>query len=347
MNTCPVLPRRTFLQAALTLVGGTVISPFANADDGVKGALMTVKGRIRKEQAGLTLPHEHVMVDFAGAEQVSPDRYNREQVFDKVLPYLKEARELGCQTMMECTPAYLARDPRLLRQLSEASRLHILTNTGYYGARNDQCLPAHAFTETADQLAARWVREYQRGIDGTGIRPGFIKIGVDEGRLSEIDAKLVRAAARTHRRTGLTIAAHTGTAPGAFHQLEILQQEGVSPQAWIWVHAQAEQDLHRHVEAASQGAWVELDGLGWEPVEKYVEMIGNMQAHRLLHRVLVSHDAGWYHVGEPEGGQFQPFNILFNGLLPALRKKGFSEAEIQQLFVGNPAEAFTIRKRLR
>ena len=68
-----------------------------------------------------------------------------------------EAR--GCATLVECTPAYLGRDPRLLRRLSEASGLHILTNTGYYGANKDKHLPPHAFTETAEQLAARWIRE--------------------------------------------------------------------------------------------------------------------------------------------------------------------------------------------
>ena len=64
--------------------------------------------------------------------------------------------------------------------MSEASELHILSNTGYYGAANDKHLPAHAFDETAEQLAARWIRECERGIDGTGIKPAFMKIGVDQ-----------------------------------------------------------------------------------------------------------------------------------------------------------------------
>ena len=214
---------------------------------------------------------------------------------------------MGCRTFIDCTPAYLARDPLLLKRLSEASGLQILTNTGYYGARNDECLPAHAFTENADQLANRWEREFRDGIEGTGIRPGFMKIGVDEGHLSEMDRKLITAAARTHARTGLTIAAHTGKALGAFDQLAILQQERISPSAWIWVHAQSEDDKAKHAEAARLGAWVSFDGLGWNATERHVEFVVAMQEKRLLHRVLVSHDAGWYHVGEPEGGQFQPF----------------------------------------
>ena len=67
-----------------------------------------------------------------------------------------------------------------------------------------------------------------------------------------MDAKLVRAAARAHLATGLTIAVHTGPAEGAFEQMEILKEEGVDPSAWIWVHAQGERDKAKHVGAAQQ-----------------------------------------------------------------------------------------------
>ena len=129
----------------------------------------------------------------------------------------------------DCTPAYIGRDARLLKRLSEASGLHILTNTGYYGAANDKYLPKHAFTETADQLAARWIQEAEHGIDGTGISPAFMKIGVDEAPLSDVDAKLVKAAAVTLKATGLTIASHTTTGAAAMAEIDILDRAGVSP----------------------------------------------------------------------------------------------------------------------
>jgi phosphotriesterase-related protein len=45
-------------------------------------------------------------------------------------------------------------------------------------------------------------------------------------------------------------------------------------------------------------------------VDKYVTLVLQMQAAG-LERVLVSHDAGWCHVGEPDGGKFRPFDTLF------------------------------------
>ena len=107
--------------------------------------------------------HEHVLVDFIGAAEVSPARYDADDVFTRALPFLRQAKALGCATLVECTPAYLGRDPRLLRRLAEASGLHILSNTGYYGANKDKHLPPHAFTETPQQLAARWIRECEHG----------------------------------------------------------------------------------------------------------------------------------------------------------------------------------------
>src|SRR5258707_13572417 len=83
----------------------------------------------------------------------------------------------GARTFVDCTPAWLGRDPNLLVRLSEASGLHIVTNTGYYGAAQDKYLPAHAFEESAEKLAERWTSEGRNGIGGPGARPGFCKTG--------------------------------------------------------------------------------------------------------------------------------------------------------------------------
>jgi Phosphotriesterase family len=173
--------------------------------------VQTVTGPVRPEALGVTLMHEHLLVDFIGAAQVSRSRYDPDAVFTVALPHLQKVRQLGCETLVDCTPAYLGRDPQLLKRLSEASGVRIVTNTGFYGAANDKHVPAFAFEETAEQLAARWIREAVDGIEDTSIRPGLLKIGVDGAPLSDIDAKLVRAAALTTLKTGLPIASHTGS----------------------------------------------------------------------------------------------------------------------------------------
>ncbi len=299
----------------------------------------TVTGPIAPDQLGATLPHEHVLVDFIGAAQVSPARYERQAVFDKALPHLRRLVAIGCRTLVECTPAYLGRDPRLLRDLSKATGLQILTNTGYYGAASDKFVPPHAFSEPAEALAQRWIREAREGIDGTGIRPAFLKIGVDSGPLSAVDAKLVRAAAQTSRATGLPIWSHTGDGVAAMAQLDVLDRERLPLSRFIWVHAQNVQDSTVHAAAAQRGAWVSFDGVSDKSLDQHLRMVLDMRARSLLNHVLVSHDAGWYHVGEPGGGQYRPHDLLFTAGLPELRRRGMSEAEIRMLTVENPRRA--------
>ena len=340
------LDRRDLLRAGVATAAAAIASP-AYGRDAEKPEIVTVTGSINADELGVTLPHEHVLVDFVGADRVTADRYDRDEAFRVILPHLKRVHELGGQSIVECTPAYLGRDPRLLKRLSEASGVRLLTNTGYYGARKGKFLPEHAFSEDANSLAERWFAEWQNGIEDTAVRPGFVKIGVDSGRLTDVNRKLVQAAARTHLRTGLTIAGHTGDGKAALEQLEVLQQEGVGGTAWIWVHAQNEKDTAVHRQVAERGAWVSLDGVSPTSLGRHLEMILQLKQADLLHRALISHDAGWYSVGEPRGGTYRGYETVFTEFLPTLRRNGFTQEEVQQLTVSNPANAFTIRVRER
>lgn len=313
--------------------------------------IWTVSGGIEPHKLGRTLIHEHVLVDCIGAAQYNPDRWQRAEVVEKVLPYLLEIKRLGFDSLIECTPAYLGRDPLLLRELSDRSGLQILTNTGYYAAANNTFLPAHAFTETAEALAARWTDEFRNGIGTTGIRPGFMKISVNAPgeKLDDTDRKIVGAAALAHLQTGLTIASHTGLAAPALEQLQLLQAEGVQPAAFVWVHAQAQalskRNLNPYLEIGRLGAWISLDGLADDNVETYAELVTFLRDERLLHRVLLSHDAGWYKPGEAQGGEFRGYTTLSKKLLPALQKRGFRKRDFQQLLASNPMTAFTVAVR--
>jgi len=305
----------------------------------------TVRGPLDPARLGPVLSHEHILVDFIGAEKASRDRYDPDEVVRVVLPHLRALKERGCGTIVDCTPAYLGRDPELLARLSKSSGLHILTNTGYYGAMNDKFLPRHAFQETADQLCARWVKEHRGGIEGSGIRPGFIKIGVDSGPLSAVDRKLVVAAARCHLKTGLTICVHTGKG-ASLEIIETLKAERVSPSAYVWVHAQNEKDRSVHLKAAREGAWLEFDGLSPTSLDGHVRAALDLIQKGHIEHLLFSHDAGWYSVGEERGGSFRGYTFLFESFLPALRRRGITDSQIETLVVKNPARAFSggIRK---
>ena len=309
--------------------------------------VMTVLGPIKARDMGITLTHEHLLANFQSWEEWSrqPRTYDRDEVVARVLPHLARIRELGCRTFVDATAVGLGRDDVLLRRLSQESGLNSLTTTGNYAAMQFKQLPPYVFTDSVEALAGRWVREWTSGIAGGPARPGFIKLGFNGSALGPVEQKLIRAGALAHRATGLTIGAHTGPAVAAFEELAILGAAHIAPSAWIWIHAQMEQDLARHAEAARRGAWISFDGVRTETLDAHVAMVMNLRDQGLLAHALVSQDAGWYSVGEPGGGVFRPFDLLFTGFIPALVAKGFSQQEIDTLLVRNPAAAFTIRVR--
>jgi phosphotriesterase-related protein len=157
--------------------------------------------------------------------------------------------------------------------------------------------------------------------------------------------KLIIAAGWAYLRTGLVIASHTGSSIPAFEQIEILQNEGVSASAFIWVHAQTEEDPENYIKAAKSGAWISIDGINKENLTEYVRLIKFMKEHNLLDKMLLSHDAGWYDPEEENGGEIRGYTVIFENLIPLLRKEHISEAEINQPMVTNPARAFEIRIR--
>jgi phosphotriesterase-related protein len=123
----------------------------------------------------------------------------------------------------------------------------------------------------------------------------------------------------------------------------------VDPSAFIWVHAQhgSQEGI---IEAAERGVWISLDNvngnrspddrfsIGW-----YADRLLAMKEAGMLDKVLISHDAGWYSPGEENGGNFRGFTDIHKRLSPALKQKGFTDQDLDQLLVINPRESLTLR----
>jgi phosphotriesterase-related protein len=281
------------------------------------------------------LVHEHVLVDFIGAAGVHRGRYDAEEVFRAALPKLREVRALGCRRILECTPNFLGRDPKLLRRLAKAADIELWTNTGLYGAREFIFLPEYAKTESAAELSRRWIAEARNGVDGERVR--FIKIGVNQGPLHPLDRKLVEAGVLTSKATGLTLAVHTGDGRAALDQLDIVQRGGLSPAKWVWVHAQNEVDLEIHERVARAGGWVELDGVSPRTADWHLRATRYLAGKGLLDRVLISQDSGWYHVGEAGGGRYNGYTYIYTDFLPRLEPEWRT-----RLLWRNPRAAFSM-----
>jgi phosphotriesterase-related protein len=315
------------------VLGGTIYAQVAFVQD--------VQGNRSVDYSQIWLSHEHILVDFIGADSIQPHTWDHNAVIAEVMPYLEALKAFQVDYFVDATPTYLGRDVLLLEKIANSSGLKLVSNTGLYGARNNKFLPKYVQYISTEDLAEKWISEFEEGMDGTSIKPGFIKIGVDASDpLDSIQQKIVKAAALTNLKTGLTIASHTGKAVGLWPQLRILKEAGVSPTSFIWVHAQAEDDNTVYLKAADLGCWISLDGLGWD-MEKHLKKLVFAKEHGILDHILISHDAGWY---DPQKKKqtITPYTDIFTKLLPALRSERFTEEEIKMLISVNPAKAFAI-----
>lgn len=337
--------RRQFLCEATVLATGAALGVHA-APATVEPFVQTVLGPVPASKLGFTLAHEHVMCDFIGAEQTGRHRWEVDAVVKRMLPVLAQLKERGVKGFVDCTPAYIGRDPRVLKRLAEETGLHIVTNTGYYGGAGDKYVPKHAYDETADQLADRWVREWENGIEESGVKPGFMKVGVDEIKaeaagLSAIDEKIVRAAARASRRTGLSVTCHTGGGIAGLTATKVFIAEKGAPDRFVVGHSDGH-GLPINQQVAELGAWVSFDAISRRPLEQHLKLVQAM-TEKHSSRLLLSHDNGWYWVGQENGGKVRDFNHLTDIFLPAFRKAGARDELVQKLTVENPAKAFSLR----
>ena len=309
--------------------------------------IVTVTGEIPVTRMGVTLPNEHVLVDPVSIDSVGMNHYDRDTVIAKILPYFEELKPFKVGTFVDGTPEFMGRDPQLLAELSRRTGINILTNTGWIASDDEKHLPKEINEMSAEEIASVWINEAKNGIGNTGIKPGFIKIGLNKVTLSETDKKLVAAACLTHLETGLTIMSFTGPADAANEQLKILKKYGVDPSAFIWSHAMEESVSKKILAISLMGAWVAFDGIQDDMLAQIEieKLLLNLKSTRQLNRILLSHDAGWYQPGKPNGKKFRPYSDLFSSFSLLLMSEGFTREELDQMIIKNPAEAFAVRVR--
>jgi phosphotriesterase-related protein len=313
------------------------------------GKIRTVLGDIHPFSLGLTLSHEHVMCDFVGARSVDRSRYDRREVVRTMLPYLLEIRQLGVTGFVDCTPAFIGRDPIVLAELSKAAGIHILTNTGLY---KEPYLPDYAYERSADELAAMWVAEIEEGVEDeivrarTGrverfpVKAGFVKIAVNPGPIEPVQEKIVRAAARCSQLTGAAVVCHTGHPVAVLELLRVVREERLEPDRLVVAHLDAVDDWSVHAKVFEWGAWASYDGVSESTAERTLKLLE--LAEGFEEQVLLSQDAGWYNVGEPGGGRIRGYSYLVKVFSHLIEEK-FGKSLVEKLLVRNPARAFEMR----
>jgi len=230
-------------------------------------SIESVTGPIDADELGPTLIHEHYRArDDANALQW-PHLYDEEALYSVAVEAAKGALDRGIKTIGEPTAMFLGRDIRFIERVAREAGLQTVACTGIYTYAH---LPEFWESRDADVMAAAFVHDFEHGIQGTDIKPGFLKCAADEPGVTDNVEKVHRACARASNQTGAPIMAHSRPASNTGpRQVEILLEEGVPPEKIQIAHTGDTDDLDYIERLLETGVWIGLDRFG---IEMYLPM---------------------------------------------------------------------------
>jgi phosphotriesterase-related protein len=300
--------------------------------------LITTFGPKRADELEMILPHEHVFVDLRTPDQPGHAQAEAKDVIALMEPELAAARAAGVTALVECTPVGVGRRADILKAVSDAAGMPLVVPTGIY---REPWVPDWAQAATEDALCAWMLGELNGQIEQSRVQAGFIKLSAGDDGITDCEAKILRAATRAARETGAAIGSHTIRGRVVRDQLDIIEAGGYTAERFIWIHASAEPDFALNLEMAQRGAWIEYDWIGDPATDAdFVDRITRMLDADLGHRLLLSHDRGWFDPAQPGGGTPKPFTYISRDFLPKLRAAGVGDAAIRMLTHDNPFRAF-------
>jgi len=342
------------------------------------GKVQTVLGPIGAEQLGVTLTHEHLLIDLSvaydppdsasakgfyhmpvsqetvgrirhyGAQNADNARlFDVSTAIEEVMMY----KQHGGDSLVDATSIGIARDPMGLFRISHATGVNIIMGASYYVAAAH---PSGMDRLTDDDIVEQIVRDVMEGVDGTGIRSGVIgEIGCS-WPLADNERKVLRASALAQRITGAPVLIHPGrdeTAP--LQIIEVLTEAGANLSRTIMGHLDRTVFLRGTLtKIAEAGCYMEWDLFGTEnsyyalnpnidmPSDaKRMDDIAWISLEGYGRKVLVAHDICAKHRLEKYGGH--GYYYILGHIVPRMRARGFSSEAIDNILVSNPRDALT------
>ena len=316
--------------------------------------IQTTTGTATPAELGRTLVHEHVLVGYPGWElDARAPKFKRADAMLRAVDQMHELQSHGVSTFLDPCPMDLGRDPVFLAELSQKSGMRIICTTGmYFEAEGNTFTFRHLPVE---EVTAIYVQEIEEGIGDTGIKAGAIKMATGANTVSDYERKLVIAAARAAKITGVPLISHTQDATCGHDQIDLVTGEGVPACQLLVGHSDGTPDFEYQKSLAERDAYVGFDRFGislFQPDEVRVANIMKMRAAGHLERVLVSHDSIMCWLGRPlpYAPSFKSMlemlpdwrsTHIFRKIVPQLRAQGMTEQEIEVILVDNPRRWFS------
>ncbi len=344
------------------------------------GMVTTVRGAIPADELGVTMMHEHIVIDASSlwhcpdcAERMfltdQPVRrgilgelrmdpfVNRDNLtltdLDLSVAELRQYGDLGGRTIVDPTNNGIGRSPRTLRGISERTGLNIVMGAGYY---LEPSQPAHFGSMSKQDIAEEIAREATEGVGNTDARIGIIgEIGISKD-FTPAEEKSLRGAALAQTKTGLPLSIHL---PGwerlAHRVLDIVADEGGDLRHTVLCHMNPSgTDIEYQTSLAARGAFIEYDMIGMDYYyadqnaqspcdEQNAAAVKRLIDAGFAHSVLLSQDVFLKMMLTHYGGF--GYAYVLRHFVPRLRRHGVSNTQIEALLVDNPRSVFSAAHR--
>jgi phosphotriesterase-related protein len=298
--------------------------------------IRTVLGDISPSELGVTACHEHLIWSV-------PEPYADEDPdlgFDSIPAAVAEARyfkSAGGSALVEMTTPQIGRCPGEMRQIAQASSVHVIAAAGHH---KEKFSAAALAGKSADEIADGIVTDIASGMNGTDIKAGVIKAASSLNAATESERRVIHAAGLAHKATGAPVSTHTEAGTFAVEQAKLLNEADIPFERMLIGHLDRGLPRETYLALARLGVYLGFDQVGKEkylPDAERVRLIKDLIASGYARQILLSGDtarkSAW-HVHNPrtDGIAHLPLNFV-----PSLKAAGVSEKHIHAMLVENPA----------
>jgi 5-phospho-D-xylono-1,4-lactonase len=316
--------------------------------------LRTVLGDVEASQVGTCYAHEHLIIDPSFTTYCYPD-FLLDSV-ERACIDVAEFHAAGGRTLVDSMPCGGGRNAVKLSEICRITGVNIVCPTGLHLAK--YYAPGHWGARlSSEQLAKLFIADIEQGIDSadyngpeisrTPHKAGVVKVATGQQSPSKHEHKIFEAAAMTHHQTGAPILTHTEQGAGALEQVRLFQEFGVPLQHVVISHTDRAPDRVYHKEILSTRAILEYDSaFRWAPEagNPTLELIVAMVAEGFGEQIVLGMDAArrkyWKGYGGTPGLAF-----LLREFVPRLIEAGLTDADIERIFVSNPASCYAFVSR--
>jgi phosphotriesterase-related protein len=307
----------------------------------------TARGPVATAELGPTLMHEHIVTRSPGVQENWPHLWDREGIVALAERKLADLYDRGIRTIVDLTTVDLGRDIDLVAKVARRTRVHVIVATGVWW------MPQRYFNaHGVDHVASLFVKDITEGIGGSGVKAAIIKCATDTAGVTPVIENVLRAAARAQKATGVPISTHTWAAGRTGEaQQAIFAQEGVDLRRVIIGHSGDSEDLAYLRGLMERGSTIGMDRFGLDqflPTDKRVEVLARLCAEGYAPKMVLSHDANCWTdmLSEDDKRRTRPkwsYTHISDDILPALRRAGVKDEQLDQMLVGNPRAIFEAR----